>query len=257
MRPVPFPIAAGLALALALTAAAAAGAAPAAAPTPAAADQPQFVRLHTESGDILLVLYPRLAPFHVANFLHLVRTGFYDGTRFHRIVEGFVIQGGDPNSKDDDPRNDGQGGPRARDVLTDEEWQVVDRANQVLAAHGYLGLDGAVNLRAEFSPTRNHVRGTLSMARSQDVDSAGSQFFICVADLPSLDGKYTIFGQVVAGLDAVDRIVSAEVSPLGQRDAPSVPVPILRATAFTGTADLTAAERQAWDALPDGLRDAR
>ena len=202
-------------------------------------------------------MYPHLAPYHVANFLHLARTGFYDGTRFHRIVPGFVIQGGDPNSRDDDPRNDGLGGPRARDVLPPDEWEVVARANQVLAARGYEGLEGIVHLRAEFSPTVNHTRGTLSMARGQDVDSAGSQFFICVADQPALDGKYTIFGRVVVGLDAVDRIVSAEVSPMGQRDAPAVPVQVIQATVLEGAAALTAAERKAWDALPDGLKDAR
>ncbi len=236
----------------------AAEAAPAtASPATAAAEEPAFVRLHTESGDILLVLYPHLAPFHVGNFLHLVRTGFYDGTRFHRIVEGFVIQGGDPNSKDDDPRNDGQGGPRARDVLDADELAVVDKANQVLAARGYQGLEGVVHLRAEFSPTVHHVRGTLSMARSQDVDSAGSQFFICVADQPALDGKYTVFGHVVSGLDTVDRIVSAEVSPMGQRDAPAIPVQVIQATALGGVTGLTAAERKAWDALPAALKDAR
>jgi cyclophilin family peptidyl-prolyl cis-trans isomerase len=231
--------------------------APAAETAPAAAEEPAFVRLHTESGDILLVLYPQLAPFHVGNFLHLVRTGFYDGTRFHRIVEGFVIQGGDPNSKDDDPRNDGQGGPRARDVLDADELAVVDKANQVLAARGYQGLEGEVHLRAEFSPTVRHVRGTLSMARGQDVDSAGSQFFICVAEQPALDGKYTVFGHVVSGLDTVDRIVSAEVSPMGQRDAPAIPVQVIQATALEGTTGLTAAERKAWDALPAALKDVR
>lgn len=225
--------------------------------TPAAAATPQFARLHTEAGDILLVFYPELAPHHVANFEHLVRTGFYDGTRFHRIVPGFVIQGGDPNSKDDDPRNDGMGGPKVRDVLTEAEWQALAKANEVLSAKGYAGLDGDARLKAEFSTTAKHVRGTLSMARSQDVDSAGSQFFICVADTPALDGKYTIFGQVVSGMEVADKIVSAEKNPAAGRDAPAAPVQIIKATVIEGTAGLTPAERAAWDAMPAALKDAR
>lgn len=223
----------------------------------AAAAAPTFVRLQTESGDILIVFYPGVAPHHVANFAHLARTGFYNGTRFHRIVPGFVIQGGDPNSKDADPRNDGLGGPKIRDILTDAEWQTVARATELLAAKGYAGLDGDARLKAEFSTTRKHVRGSLSMARSQDVDSAGSQFFICVADTPALDGKYTLFGHVVTGMDVADRIVSAEQNPAAGRDAPAVPVQIVKATVIEGVAGLTAAERTAWDAMPADLKDAR
>lgn len=221
-----------------------------------AAATPQFVRLQTEAGDILLVFYPGLAPHHVANFKHLASTGFFNGTRFHRIVPGFVIQGGDPNSKDADPRNDGMGGPRVRDVLTEAEWQTVAKANELLAAKGYAGLDGEARLKAEFTTKTKHVRGTLSMARSQDVDSAGSQFFICVADAAALDGKYTIFGHAVTGMDVADKIVSAEKNPAAGRDAPASPIQIT-ATVIEGTAGLTAAERAAWDALPANLKDVR
>lgn len=251
MRPVRTASRALLALALlAVCLVPAAGAAP-------AAGNPQFVRLQTEAGDILMVFYPHLAPNHVANFQHLARTGFFDGTRFHRIVPGFVIQGGDPNSKDDDPRNDGLGGPTVRDVLTDAEYKAVTAASKVLEDKGYAGLTGDARLKAEFSRTAKHVRGTLSMARSQNVDSAGSQFFICVADAAALDTQYTIFGHVVSGMEVADKIVSGEKNPAAGRDAPAVPVQIIKATAFEGLAGLTAAERAAWDKLPAGLKDVR
>ncbi len=108
------------------------------APAAARADEPQFVRLETGAGDILLVFYPELAPHHVGNFTHLARTGFYDGSKFHRIVPGFVIQGGDPNSKDADPRNDGMGGPTMTDVLDDEEnWTWSSRSTIKLESKGY------------------------------------------------------------------------------------------------------------------------
>jgi peptidyl-prolyl cis-trans isomerase B (cyclophilin B) len=162
-----------------------------AAASTAQAGEPLFARMETGEGNILLVFYPELAPHHVDNFVHLSRTGFYDGSRFHRIVPGFVIQGGDPNSKDADPRNDGQGGPTMTDVLTADELEQMQQVNAMLEGKGYAGLDGPANLKAEFSKTVKHVRGTLSMARSQAVDSAGSQFFICVAMTAPLDGKYT------------------------------------------------------------------
>lgn len=233
-------------------------AAPAAA---TAAAPPAFVRLQTEAGDILLVFYPDLAPLHVGNFRHLAATGFFDGSRFHRIVPGFVIQGGDPNSKDDDLRNDGLGGPRVQDVLTAEELQVYTAADSIqgpamLAAKGYAAVNGKVSLKAEFSTTAKHLRGTLSMARAQPVDSAGSQFFICVDDTPMLDGQYTVFGHVVSGLEVADKIVTAEKNPAG-REAPAVPVQIIKATVIDGTAGLTAAERKAWDAMPAARKNVR
>ncbi len=126
-------------------------------------------------GVITLEFHPDRAPNHVENFKKLARAGFYDGTLFHRVIPGFMIQGGDPNTKDPDTSKWGTGGP------------------------GY-------QIDAEFSQTP-HVRGTLSMARSQDPDSAGSQFFICVDRSSSLDGQYTVFGQVIDGMDVGDKIV--------------------------------------------------
>ncbi|MGI9229795.1 MAG: peptidylprolyl isomerase [Gammaproteobacteria bacterium] len=147
------------------------------------------VIIHTRLGDIELQLLPDVAPEHVASFLKLAESGFYDGTLFHRVIPGFMIQGGDPMSKSDDKSRYGTGGP------------------------GY-------NLKAEFNDTP-HTRGILSMARSQDVDSAGSQFFIMVANASHLDGKYTVFGKVVKGMDVADKIVS---QPRDSRDLPLEPV---------------------------------
>ncbi len=203
-----------------------------------------FVRCETDSGSFLIQMQPELAPHHVGNFTHLARAGFFDGLYFHRVVPGFVIQGGDPNTRNAERRDDGTGGPTLADVLGPQERAAVQAASRVLEERGYVGLDltGPARLRAEFSPTAEHQRGTLSMARSQDPNSAGSQFFVCVADAPALDNKYSIFGQVVAGMDAVDRIVGA------QRDAgdnPVVPIRIIKMTVLEGTAALTDAERAA------------
>ena len=132
--------------------------------------------IHTRLGDITLKFFPEVAPNHVNNFIELAKKGFYNGTIFHRVVPKFVIQGGDPNSKNPDRSKHGTGGP------------------------GY-------NVKAEFNKNL-HKRGTLSMARSAHPDSAGSQFFICVAAAPFLDGKYTAFGEVVKGIEVVDKIVS-------------------------------------------------
>ena len=219
----------------------------------AQAADPQFVRLQTEEGNILLVMYPELAPNHVGNFTHLARTGFYDGSRFHRIVPGFVIQGGDPNSKDNDPRNDGMGGPTLADILGPEEAALVEQLNAKLEAKGYAPIQGEARLKAEFSSTSHHLRGSLSMARSRDIDSAGSQFFVCVDKTAQLDGQYTIFGHVVMGMDVADTIVSAEQNPAG-RDAPAIPVAIIKAEVIDGTDGLTAEEKEAWKALPEGLK---
>jgi len=135
------------------------------------------VILETRHGEIELELFEDIAPKHVESFKKLVSEKFYDGTTFHRVIPDFMIQGGDPNSKDADKKHlHGTGGP------------------------GY-------NVKAEFSD-RPHKRGTLSAARSQNPDSAGSQFFICVTDAPWLDGQYSIFGQVINGLDVVDKIVA-------------------------------------------------
>jgi len=220
----------------------------------AQADEPQFARMSTDEGEILLVFYPELAPHHVASFVHLSRSGFYDGTRFHRIVPGFVIQGGDPNSKNDDPRDDGTGGPTMSDVLNQDEQKLAAQVNQMLESKGYAGLDGPANLKGEFSQTAKHIKGSLSMARSRDVDSAGSQFFICVAPTPQLDGQYTLFGQVVMGQEVADTIVSAEKNTAAGRDAQANPVAIKGITIIEGTTSLTAAEKAAWDALPAELQ---
>lgn len=219
----------------------------------AQAAEPVFARMETDAGPITLVFYPELAPYHVDNFVHLSRTGFLDGTRFHRIIPGFVIQGGDPNSKDMDPRNDGLGGPNMSDVLTDEEMAQV---TELMGTKGYTGVDAKVNLKEEFSKTVKHVRGTLSMARSQHVDSAGSQFFICVDTTTQLDGKYTIFGYVISGMEVADTIVNAEKNPSG-RDAPLDPVAIKKMTIIEGTDGLNEVEKAAWEALPPELQSAK
>jgi peptidyl-prolyl cis-trans isomerase B (cyclophilin B) len=129
-------------------------------------------------GDIVLKFYPDVAPNHAKNFCKLAAENFYDGTTFHRVIPGFMIQGGDPNSKHADRSNHGMGGP------------------------GY-------HIKAEFN-NKPHKRGVLSMARAQDPDSAGSQFFICVADASFLDGQYTAFGEVVSGMEIADRVVNAK-----------------------------------------------
>ncbi len=147
--------------------------------------------IETRLGSMTLEFFPDVAPNHVANFIKLAKEGFYNGTTFHRVIPGFMIQGGDPNSKDDDRSNDGSGGP------------------------GY-------TINAEFNQ-KPHLRGTLSMARAMDPNSAGSQFFICAADVPHLNGSYTVFGQVIQGIETVDKIVNV---PRDARDNPLEPVPM-------------------------------
>lgn len=126
------------------------------------------VIIETDKGKMVLVLYPDVAPKTVESFKKLIGQGFYNGLTFHRVVAGFVIQGGDP-------KGDGTGGP-------------------------------GFTIPAEFNE-KKHLRGTLAMARSQDPDSAGSQFYVCLAPQPSLDGNYTVFGQVVEGIEVIDKIV--------------------------------------------------
>ena len=143
-----------------------------------AAGEAADVVIETKFGNIEIKLFPELAPKHVENFLKLAESGFYDGTIFHRVIPGFMIQGGDPNTKGTDVSKYGQGGP------------------------GY-------KVNAEFSD-KPHLRGILSMARSQDPNSAGSQFFIVVKDSTFLDNQYTVFGEVVKGMEVADTIVSQE-----------------------------------------------
>jgi peptidyl-prolyl cis-trans isomerase B (cyclophilin B) len=132
--------------------------------------------IETKFGNIELKFFPDVAPGHVNNFIELAKKGFYDGTTFHRVIPGFMIQGGDPNSKDPDRSKHGMGGP------------------------GY-------TIKAEFNE-KPHKRGTLSMARAANPDSAGSQFFVCVADAPFLNKQYTVFGEVVSGMEVADKIVN-------------------------------------------------
>lgn len=140
----------------------------------------------TKFGKMELVFFPDLAPKHVESFLKLAREGFYNGTIFHRVIPGFMIQGGDPNTKDPSlQQRYGTGGP------------------------GY-------TIPAEFNRI-SHERGIVSAARSADPDSAGSQFFIVVAKAPHLDGQYTVFGEVVKGMDVADKIVR---QPRNPRDLP-------------------------------------
>lgn len=129
-------------------------------------------------GDIQLRFFPDVAPNHVKNFATLAKQGFYNGTTFHRVIPGFMIQGGDPNSKSPDRAMHGMGGPGFR-------------------------------VKAEFN-SKPHKRGTVSMARSNDPDSAGSQFFICVADSNFLDWQYTVFGEVESGMEVADKIVNVK-----------------------------------------------
>ncbi len=131
--------------------------------------------IDTPHGVIKLEFIDDKAPGHVKNFKDLAGKNFYDGTAFHRVIPGFMIQGGDPNSKSSNKSQHGTGGP------------------------GY-------SIDAEFNDVK-HERGVVSMARSQDPNSAGSQFFICVQDSFFLDGQYTAFGRVIEGMDVADKIV--------------------------------------------------
>ena len=138
--------------------------------------------IKTSEGEMTLEFWPDVAPKTVENFKKLARKGFYDGTAFHRIVKGFMIQGGDPLSKGEDPMV-GTGGP------------------------GY-------SIKAEFND-RPHVKGVISMARSSHPDSAGSQFFICLGEARFLDGKYTAFGKLISGEEILEKIGD---SPTTQSD---------------------------------------
>ncbi|MER3495931.1 MAG: peptidylprolyl isomerase [Armatimonadota bacterium] len=156
-------------------------------PTPQSGEE--VAVLETNHGRIVLGFLPEIAPKHVDAFKKLVRRGFYDETRFHRVIPGFMIQGGDPNS---DPRRKagpvGTGGP------------------------GY-------SVPAEFSNTP-HERGILSAARSADPNSAGSQFFLMHKKSPHLDGQYSVYGYTIQGLDVIDAIAAL---PRGANDAPKEP----------------------------------
>ena len=166
------------------------------------------VTIEMENGGVIKAeLYPEIAPNTVNNFISLVKKGFYDGVIFHRVIPGFMIQGGDPEGT-------GMGGP------------------------GY-------SIKGEFTGNgfRNdlrHTRGVLSMARTMDPDSAGSQFFIMVDDAPHLDGQYAAFGKVTSGMEFVDEIVE---TPRDFRDHPEVPQVMERVTAETFGETYLAPER--------------
>jgi len=158
---------------------------------PAKVDQAKAV-IKTKFGNLEIAFFPDKAPNHVQNFVKLAKSGFYDKTIFHRVIPGFMIQGGDPNTKDlNKPDTYGMGGP-------------------------------AEHLKAEFNDVP-HRRGILSMARTNDPNSAGSQFFIVVKDSNFLDGQYTVFGEVVKGIEVADKIVSL---PRNGRDLPNERVEI-------------------------------
>ncbi|HEX2581125.1 MAG TPA: peptidylprolyl isomerase [Dongiaceae bacterium] len=146
-----------------------------------ALDPENTLYLDLKDGRVTIELFPDKAPKTVARIKALVRNKFYDGLAFHRVIEGFMAQGGDP-------RGDGTGG-------------------------------SGQNIPAEFNDA-HHIRGTLSMARAQDPDSADSQFFICFAPAPFLDGQYTIFGQVVSGMEAVDHIKRGDPNANGSVASP-------------------------------------
>jgi peptidyl-prolyl cis-trans isomerase B (cyclophilin B) len=151
--------------------------------------------LHTEAGDIKLEFFNDKAPRHVENFISLAEKGFYDGTIFHRVIPGFMIQGGCPDGT-------GMGNP------------------------GY-------SVDQEFNDTK-HVRGTLSMARAQDPNSAGSQFFICHGEASFLNGQYTAFGQMQEGEEALDTIAQAPTKSGGEGSSPVEPVKITKITVTRG-----------------------
>jgi len=156
-----------------------------AAPQAGAKKEPRAI-IKTKFGEMEIKFYPDLAPKHVENFLKLAKSGFYNGTIFHRVIPGFMIQGGDPNTKDFAKKETyGQGGP------------------------GY-------GVKAEFNETP-HKRGIVSMARASDPDTAGSQFFIVVENSFFLDRKYTAFGEVVRGMGVADKIVNL---PRDEKDNP-------------------------------------
>lgn len=147
--------------------------------------------LKTSAGEMVIEFWPEVAPKTVENFKTLAQKGYYDGTAFHRIVKGFMIQGGDPLTKDPNRQDEwGTGGP------------------------GH-------TIKAEFND-RRHQRGVISMARSQNPDSAGSQFFICLADASFLDRKYTAFGKLVRGDDVLGKIgdTSVGMSNGGEKSKP-------------------------------------
>lgn len=160
--------------------------------TPSMNPSNEVAVIKTSEGDMVVQFWTDAAPNTIENFKKLARQGFYDGTIFHRIVKGFMIQGGDPNSKDPAKENSyGQGGP------------------------GY-------TIKAEFND-HGHERGVISMARGPDPDSAGSQFFICLAPVHRLDHQYTTFGKLIKGDDVLEKIGDTPVTKnsMGEMSKPT------------------------------------
>ena len=150
-----------------------------------------YALIETKKGKMIVKFFPDIAPKHVESFKALIEKDYFNGTTFHRVIPGFVIQGGDPNSKDNDRFNDVMGGHAGKyfgigDENNSETWTVTAEINE-----------------------KPHKRGILSMARSQNPDSGGSQFFICVDNVPQLDNNYTVFGEVISGLEVIDKIVNS------------------------------------------------
>jgi peptidyl-prolyl cis-trans isomerase B (cyclophilin B) len=151
--------------------------------------------IETNFGKVVFELLPDIAPETVRNFITLTKRSFYDGTLFHRVIPGFMIQGGDPNTKKPDKSKWGLGGP------------------------GH-------NIKAEFN-SKSHLRGIVSMARATDPNSAGSQFFVVTKDSTFLDKQYTVFGKVTEGMDVVDKIVNL---PRDKNDCPHQEAKMLHVT---------------------------
>ncbi len=154
--------------------------------TPVSNTTNEVAVIKTVAGDMVIEFWPDVAPKTVENFKTLAKKGFYDGTAFHRIIKGFMVQGGDPLTKDDTKQN---------------RWGTGDP--------GY-------KIKAEFNE-RSHKRGVISMARAQDPDSAGSQFFICHGDPSFLDRQYTAFGKLIQGDDVLEKLATTKV---GSQDRP-------------------------------------
>lgn len=142
----------------------------------------ELATIQTTEGELVIEFWPDVAPKTVENFKTLARKGFYDGTCFHRVIKGFMIQGGDPNTKD---------------AAKEAQWG--------MGGPGY-------QIKAEFNE-RHHDRGVLSMARSNDPDSAGSQFFICHGTARFLDRQYTAFGKLIKGDDVLEKIATTPTRP--------------------------------------------
>jgi len=159
--------------------------------------------ISTKFGDMVVEFFDESAPKHAESFKMHARNGYYNGTKFHRVIPGFVIQGGDPNSRSEDRSIHGRGGHAAKYFGIGNEkdsstWMLPEEFNSI-----------------------KHKKGILSMARAQNPNSAGSQFFVCANETPQLDNNYTVFGQVIKGIGVIDMIVNV---PRDGRDNPNEPI---------------------------------